>query len=86
MTCHHIRHAEAIGWDRPPRYIIRDQDGAYGEVFKRRLRAMGIRDHPIAPQSPWLNGCCERFIGSIRRECLDHIVFNPLHQMPGLNN
>lgn len=65
---------EAVGWDRAPRYIIRDRDGAYGEVFKRRLRAMGIRDRPTAPQSPWQNGCCERLIGSIRRECLDHVV------------
>jgi hypothetical protein len=39
-----------------------------------RLRAMGIRDRPIAPRSPWQNGYCERLIGSIRRECLDHIV------------
>jgi transposase InsO family protein len=65
---------EAVGWDRAPHYIIRDRDGVYGEVFKRRLRAMGIRDRPTAPQSPWQNGCCERLIGSIRRECLDHVV------------
>ena len=43
---------EALGWDPAPRYIIRDRDGAYGEVFKRRLRAMGILDRPTAPQSP----------------------------------
>lgn len=65
---------EAVGWDRAPRYIIRDRDGAYGEVFKRRLRAMGIWDRPTAPQSPWQNGCCERLIGSIRGKCLDHVV------------
>ncbi len=65
---------EAVGWDRAPRSIIRDRDGAYGEVFKRRLRAMGIRDRSIAPQSPWQNGTCERLIGSIRRDCLDHVV------------
>ena len=65
---------EAVGWDRAPRYIIRDRDGAYGGVFKRRLRAMGIRDRPTAPRSPWQNGHCERLIGSIRRECLDHVV------------
>lgn len=47
---------EAVGWDRAPRYMIRDRDGAYGEVFKRRLRAMGIRDRPTAPRSPWQNG------------------------------
>lgn len=65
---------EAVGWDRAPCYIIRDRDRAYGEVFKRRLRTMGIRDRPTAPQSPWQNGCCERLIGSIRWECLDHVV------------
>ena len=49
-------------------------DGAYGEAFTRRLRAMGIRDRPIAPRSPWQNGYVERWIGSIRRECLDHVI------------
>ena len=50
---------EAVGWDRAPRYIIRDRNGVYFEVFKRRLRALGIRDRPTAPQSPWQNGCCK---------------------------
>jgi transposase InsO family protein len=50
------------------------KDGIYGEVFIRRLRAMGIRDRPIAAQSPWQNGYAERLIGSIRRDCLDHVV------------
>src|SRR5262249_29445581 len=65
---------EAYGWEEGPRYLVRDRDSVYGEVFIRRLRAMGIRDRPTAPQSPWQNGYCERLIGSIRRECLDHIV------------
>jgi transposase InsO family protein len=65
---------EACGWDPVPRYIIRDRDCVYGTFFKRRLRAMGIRDRPTAPQSPWQNGHAERMIGSIRRECLDHVV------------
>ena len=65
---------EACGWDRAPRYIVRDRDRVYGEIFKRRLCAMGIRDRPTAPRSPWQNGHCERLIGSIRRECLDHVV------------
>ena len=65
---------EACGWEPVPRYIIRDRDSVYGEIFKRRLRAMGIRDRPTAPRSPWQNGHTERLIGSIRRECLDHIV------------
>ena len=54
--------------------MIRDQDCVYGAVVTRRLRAMGIRDKPIAPASPWQNCFVERLIGSIRRECLDHIV------------
>ena len=57
-----------------PRYLIRDRDGAYGEVFIRRVRSMGIRDRPTSPRSPWQNGYAERLIGSIRRECLDHVV------------
>src|ERR1700726_3234955 len=65
---------EAYGWNAAPRYIIRDRDAVYGDVFIRRLRAMGIRDRPTAPRSPWQNGYCERAIGSIRRECLDHVV------------
>jgi hypothetical protein len=58
---------EACGWQQAPRYIIRDRDCVYGEVFLRRLRAMGIRDRPIAQRSPWQNGCAERLIGSIPR-------------------
>jgi hypothetical protein len=65
---------EACGWDYAPQYLVRDRDRVYGEIFTRRLRAMGIRDRPIAPRSPWQNGYCERLIGSIRRECLDHVV------------
>ena len=66
--------AKACGWERPPMYIVRDRDSDYGEFFARRLRAMGIRDRPTAPQSPWQNGHTERLIGSIQRECLDHVV------------
>ena len=65
---------DAYGWQRAPRYVIRDRDCIYGEVFLRRLRAMGIRDRPTAPRSPWQNGYEERLIGSIRRDCLDHVV------------
>jgi transposase InsO family protein len=54
--------------------MIRDRDRIYGAVVTRRLRAMGIRDKPIAPASPWQNGFAERLIGSIRRECLDHVI------------
>jgi transposase InsO family protein len=65
---------EAFPSDEAPHYLIRDRDGIYGSVVTRRLRAMGIRDKPIAPASPWQNGFAERLIGSIRRECLDHVI------------
>jgi transposase InsO family protein len=65
---------EAFPWNKAPRYLIRDRDQIYGAIVTRRLRAMGIRDKPIAPASPWQNGFAERLIGSIRRECLDHMV------------
>ena len=65
---------EAFPWDGAPRYMIRDRDRIYGAIVTRRLRAMGIRDKPIAPASPWQNGFAERIIGSIRRERLDHVI------------
>jgi transposase InsO family protein len=65
---------EAFGWEYAPKYFIRDRDRAYGEVFTRRVRSMGIRDRPTAPRSPWQNGHAERLIRSIQRECLDHVV------------
>ena len=57
-----------------PLHLIRDRDAAYGGVYTKRLSAMGIRDHPTAPRSPWQNPYAERLIGSIRRESLDHLV------------
>ena len=65
---------EAFPWDDAPRYLIRDRDRVYGAVFTRRLGAMGIRDKPTAQASPWQNGFAERLIGSIRRECVDHLI------------
>src|SRR5664279_151590 len=65
---------EAFPWDGAPRYMIRDRDRIYGTIVTRRLCDMGIRDKPIAPASPWQNGFAERLIGSIRRECLDHVI------------
>src|SRR5882724_5536286 len=71
---------EACGWEQIPRYLIRDRDGAYGEIFQRRARSIGIRDRPTSPRSPWQNAYVERLIGSIRRECLDRmIVFGEAH-------
>ena len=78
---------DAFPWDEAPRHLIRDRDGAFGPEFTRRIRAMGIRDHPIAPRSPWQNGHVERLIGSIRRESLDHlVVFGEAHLRDVLKN
>jgi transposase InsO family protein len=65
---------EAFPWREAPRHLIRDRDAVYGAVFLKRLNAIGIRDHPIAPRSPWQNPHAERLIGSIRREILDHVA------------
>jgi transposase InsO family protein len=71
---------DAFPWDTAPRYLVRDRDAVYGPVVRRRLRALGIRDRPTAPRSPWQNAYVERLIGSVRRECLDHvIVFGEAH-------
>jgi transposase InsO family protein len=60
--------------DPAPTYLLRDRDQVYGQAFTRRMRAMGIRDRPTSPRSPRQNAFAERPIGSIRRECVDHIV------------
>jgi transposase InsO family protein len=65
---------QAFPWDEASHYLIRDRDQIYGSVVTRRLRSMGTRDKPTAPASPWQNGFAERLIGSIRWECLDHVV------------
>jgi len=65
---------EAFPWGLAPRYLVRDNDRAYGHVFTARVSAMGIRDRPITPRSPWQNGIAERLIGSIRRKGLNHVV------------
>jgi transposase InsO family protein len=71
---------QAFPWDSAPKYLIRDNDKAFGAAFKARVRAMGIRDRPTSLRSPWQNGYVERLIGSIRRECTDHLlVFNAEH-------
>jgi len=71
---------EAFPWSSAPAYLVRDNDSAYGHVFTHRLRAMGIRDRPISPRSPWQNGHVERLIGTVRRECLDRIlIFGEQH-------
>ena len=71
---------EAFPWDTAPRYLLRDRDTSYGQVFRNRLEAMAIEEVVTAPRSPWQNAYVERIIGSIRRECLDHvIVFDERH-------
>jgi transposase InsO family protein len=65
---------EACGWEQIPRYLIRDRDRACGEIFVRRVRSIGIRDRPTSFRLPWQNGIAERLIGSIQRECIDHVV------------
>ena len=71
-TAQQIR--EAFPWETAPRFLIRDRDRTYGKVFCSRLRSMHIEEVRIAPRSPWQNAHVERVIGSIRRECLDHVV------------
>ncbi len=69
--------AEAFPWDSAPRYLVHDRDCIYGAAFSQRVAEMGIREVLTAPRSPWQNPYAERFIGSLRRECRDHIiVFN----------
>jgi transposase InsO family protein len=71
---------DAFPYETAPRFLIRDRDGIYGDYFKDRMKSSGIEEVPIAPRSPWQNPYCERVIGSIRRECLNHmIVLNEDH-------
>jgi putative transposase len=65
---------QAFPWDEAPRYLLRDRDGVYGARFSRRIAGMGIEEVITAPRSPWQNPYVERIMGSIRRECLDHVV------------
>jgi transposase InsO family protein len=65
---------EACALEEGPRYLIRDRDQVYGERFSRQAKTLEIRETVIAPRSPWQNAYAERVIGSIRRECLDHVV------------
>jgi putative transposase len=72
---------QAFPWDTAPRYLLRDRDGNYGKTFCDAARWLGIEEVLCAPRSPWQNAYAERLIGSIRRECLDHVIV--LHE-PGL--
>src|SRR5437868_8458265 len=71
---------EAFPWTSAPAYLIRDNDPGYGHAFRSRVRAMGIRDRPISPRSPWQNPYVERLIGTVRSECLDRVlIFSEAH-------
>jgi transposase InsO family protein len=75
---------EAFPWDTAPRYLLRDRDASYGTVFHDRVRVMGIKEVVTAPRAPWQNPYVERLIGSIRRECLDHIIIFNEHHLRGV--
>jgi transposase InsO family protein len=71
---------QAFPWDTASTYLVRDNDSAYEQAFTNRVRTMGIRDCPIAPRSPWQNPYAERLIGTLRRDCLDHVlIFGEWH-------
>lgn len=65
---------EAFPFDTAPRYLLRDRDSIYGELFRRRVKSLGIEEVVTAPRSPWQSPYVERLIGSIRRECLSHLI------------
>jgi transposase InsO family protein len=76
--------AEACGLDNEPKYLVRDRDSIYGDQFSRQAKALGIREVVTAPRSPWQNAYAERVIGSIRRECLDHVIVLGERQLKGV--
>jgi len=65
---------ETFAFDETTKYVIRDNDGIYSNEFKQTIRKFGLKDTPTAPRSPWQNPVCERVIGTLRRECLDHVI------------
>ena len=65
---------ETFPWNNAPKYLLRDRDAIYGGEFRRRIHAMGIEQVLSAPRSPWQNPFVERFLGTLRRDCLDHVL------------
>ncbi|MEP6652219.1 MAG: integrase core domain-containing protein [Myxococcales bacterium] len=65
---------EAFPDDSAPKYLLRDRDGIFGEQFRRRIQGLGVEEILTAPRSPWQNAYAERLVGSVRRECLDHVI------------
>ena len=81
-TAHQV--VEAFPWDSAPRYLLRDRDSIYGSRFRSRVHSLGIEETLIAPRSPWQSPYVERLIGSIRRDCVDHVIIlneNPLKRV-----
>src|SRR3981189_971218 len=75
---------EAFPWDTAPRFLLRDRDRSYGQVFRDRICMMGIKEVVTAAHSPWQNAYVERIIGSVRRECLDHVIIFDEHHLRGV--
>ena len=75
---------EAFPWETAPRYLLRDRDRSYGQVFRDRICMMGIKEVVTAARSPWQNAYVERVIGSVRRECLDHVIICDEHHLRGV--
>ncbi|MCP4768629.1 MAG: transposase [Gammaproteobacteria bacterium] len=75
---------EAFSFDSAPQYLLRDRDAIYGEAVRRRIKSLGIEEVVSAPRSPWQNPYCERVIGSIRRECLDHVIAMNVRHLRGI--
>jgi len=75
---------EAFPWDTAPRFLLRDRDGIYGSEFRQRVSGMGIEEVVIAASSPWQSPYVERLIGSVRRECLDHVIIFSERQLQRL--
>src|SRR2546422_4917939 len=73
--------AEAFPWDSAPKYLLRDRDAIYGEAFQKRVRGMGIEQVLSAPRSPWQNPFVDRLIGTLRRDCLDHVIALNQHHL-----
>lgn len=71
-TAHQLR--EAFPWDTTPRFLLRDRDHIFGKEFVQQVQAMGIEEVLSAPRSPWQRAYVERLIGTLRRECLDHVI------------
>src|SRR3979490_1896551 len=75
---------EAFPWDTAPRYLLRDRDASYGPVFRNRLQAMEIKEVVTAAGAAWQNAYVERIIGSLRRECLDHVIISGERHLRGV--